>query len=112
MLNVYKVSVIVRLKYKKFFKIKQTTSWKGVQAIMANNESEAIKKRKDKILERIGDNYYKNGKRCIITDIEIEVWENQPFTINELKDKLSADDFMLYCKQRMGIEDVIEIISE
>ena len=45
-------------------------------------------------------------------DIKLKLESVNKFTIEVLKNKLPADDFMIYCKDRLGIYKTMENVLE
>jgi len=74
-----------------FNKYKEEKLWRGkYYPILANLPEEAIKKYRE--LLRLDDN------------IKVEIISINEFTFKELKERLKADDFMIYCKDRLGFK--------
>jgi len=80
-----------------FNKYKEEKLWRGNHyPILANSPEEAIKKYR----ELLKLNY----------DIKVEIISMNDFNFNELKEELKADDFMTYCKDRLGLDKLIKEI--
>lgn len=118
MINVYGIEQEVYfIEYEGLFRKKEihTYGTAGEYPILAKSEEEAINKFKQTTpykeaytMSPIGWEFeHKNYNR-----IEVKVVSVNKFTFEYLKKKLSADDFMIYCKDRLGLYGTIkEIIN-
>ena len=78
-----------------FNKYKEEKLWRGNHyPILANSPEDAIKKYRE--LLSLND------------DIKVEIMSINDFNFNDLKEELKADEFMIYCKNRLGLDKLIE----
>ena len=78
-----------------FNKYKEEKYWRGSHyPILANSPEEAIKKYRELLK--------------LDYDIKVEIISMNDFNFNELKEELKADEFMIYYKDRLGLDKLVE----
>jgi len=78
-----------------FNKYKEEKYWReSYHPILANSPEDAIKKYRE--LLSLDDN------------IKVEIMSMNDFNFNELKEELKADEFMIYYKDRLGLDKLVE----
>jgi hypothetical protein len=117
-MNVYGIGMkIARKERTGFFRRKEIINWYGgikIFPIIANSEEEAIetfkqtREYKNKCTYSLIDLEFENPDAV---DVKVYVYSINKFTFEQLKKQLKADDFMAYCKEKLGLNGTIKEIT-
>lgn len=116
-MDIYGIKMsVAKIESEGFLGRKKKTSWyqnTNVYPILANSEEEAMEKFKSTYVYKHACTSNALGwefENENYEDISIGIVSVNKFTINALKKDLSADDFMLYCRDRLGLKETVKTV--